>query len=124
MLPHQMDSVLRHGLFRGVDHGRIRSLLEPLSVRCDRPGETVAEPSLPRSALHLMLSGRCQAFDATSAGRRIILDYVQPGGIDGFLALAALRDGDLTPAAAGPARRRGGRTRGKTAPPADLRGRP
>jgi CRP/FNR family transcriptional regulator len=51
----------------------------------------VAEPSHPRSALHLMLSGRCQVSDVTSDGRRIILDYVQPGGMDGFLALAGLR---------------------------------
>ncbi|HKF75033.1 MAG TPA: Crp/Fnr family transcriptional regulator [Candidatus Dormibacteraeota bacterium] len=91
MLPHQADFVLRHGLFRGVDHGRIRSLLEPLIVRCYGPGETVAEPSHPRSALHLILSGRCQVSDVTSDGRRIILDYVQPGGIDGFLTMAGMR---------------------------------
>lgn len=91
MLPDQVDSVLRHGLFQGVDHGRIRPLLEPLSVQSYESGATIAEPGLPRSALHLLLSGRCQVFDVTSNGRRIILDYVRPGEIDGFLALAGLR---------------------------------
>jgi CRP-like cAMP-binding protein len=41
--------------------------------------------------LHLVLSGRLCLFDLTPDGRRLILDYVEPGGLDGYLAVAGLR---------------------------------
>ena len=38
-----------------------------------------------------MLSGRLCLFDLTADGRRLILDYVEAGGFDGFLSVAGLR---------------------------------
>jgi CRP-like cAMP-binding protein len=87
----QLDRVLKHALFQNVATDAMRPLLEPLRLREYEAGETVSEPSLRRSGLFIVLSGRLQVFDVTCGGRRVILDYVGPGGVDGFLAVTGLR---------------------------------
>ncbi|MDQ6901229.1 MAG: Crp/Fnr family transcriptional regulator [Candidatus Dormibacteraeota bacterium] len=85
------DQVLHHPLFEGTEPERLRALLGSLRRRNYAPGETVALPSSRRAALQLVLSGRLCLFDLTPDGRRVILDYVEPGGFDGVLAVAGLR---------------------------------
>jgi CRP/FNR family transcriptional regulator len=86
-----LERVLRHALFQNVETERMRPLLEPLRLREYGAGEIVTEPSLRRAGLSIVLSGRLQVFDVTSGGRRVILDYVEPGGVDGFLAVSGLQ---------------------------------
>jgi CRP-like cAMP-binding protein len=89
--PDQLDRVLDHPLFCRLSRDRLTSHLRPLSVRRCTPGEPVAEPSPRCPALHLVLSGRLQMFDVTGSGHRIILDHVEPGGVDGLLPVAGQR---------------------------------
>lgn len=91
MPPDQLERVLRHALFRNLDHDRLRPHLQPLTVRCYEAGESVAQPGLRRPALHLVLSGRLLIFDVTPGGRRVVVDAVEAGGLDGLLAVAGLR---------------------------------
>lgn len=91
MSPDQLARVIRHPLFRGLDHDRLMPHIESLNIRCYAHGERVADPALRRSALHLVLSGRLLVFDLTPGGRRVVVDYVEAGGLDGLLSVAGLR---------------------------------
>ncbi|HYW25136.1 MAG TPA: Crp/Fnr family transcriptional regulator [Terriglobales bacterium] len=91
MLSDQVDRVLSQAVFRSLACDRLRSCVQPLHVREYAAGETVAEPSRRRPALHLLLSGRLRVFEVSGTGRRIVLDYIEPGGIDGLLTMAGLR---------------------------------
>lgn len=91
MIASQVDRVLGQAIFRSLSRERLRPHVQSLSLREHAAGEIVAEPTLRRSALYLLLSGRLRVFEVTCAGRRIILDYIGPGGIDGLLAVAGLR---------------------------------
>jgi hypothetical protein len=86
-----VDQVLARALFRDLAHDRLRACLQPLTVREFAAGETVAEPSRRRPALHLVLTGRLRVFEVSGSGRRVVLDYVEPGGVDGLLTMAGLR---------------------------------
>lgn len=97
MQPDQVERMLRLAVFRNLAHDRLRAHLEPLAVRSYAAGETVAEPNLRRMALQVVLNGRLRLFEVTPGGRRIILDHVEAGGVDGLLAVAGLR-GHLTEA--------------------------
>ncbi|HEY7198759.1 MAG TPA: Crp/Fnr family transcriptional regulator [Candidatus Dormibacteraeota bacterium] len=91
MHPDQVDGVLDHTVFRNLDRDELRPRIQSLNVRRYSAGEIVAEPTLRRSALHLLLAGRLRVFDVTCAGKRIILDYIEPGSMDGMLSVAGLR---------------------------------
>jgi CRP-like cAMP-binding protein len=91
VLPNQVDRVLGQAVFRNLSHEPLRPCLQQLCIREYAAGETVAEPSVRRAALHILLSGRLRVFEVTRAGRRIIFDLVEPGGVDGMLTLAGLR---------------------------------
>jgi CRP-like cAMP-binding protein len=90
VLPNQVDRVLSQPVFRNLPEGPLRPCLQQLGLREYAAGETVAEPGARRAALHLLLSGRLRVFEVTRAGRRIIFDLVEPGGVDGMLTLAGL----------------------------------
>lgn len=91
MLPEEVDRVLDQAVFRNLSRDGLRPRVQSLTLRRYSAGEIVAEPTLRRSALHLLLSGRLRVFDVTCAGKRIILDYVEPGSMDGMLSVAGLR---------------------------------
>ncbi len=81
---------LGHPVFTGAQPERVMPLLAQVRPECHRTGETVVRPG-ERPALHLLLSGRLRVFKLTPDGRRVILDYVEPGGMDGPLAVAGRR---------------------------------
>jgi CRP/FNR family transcriptional regulator len=91
VFPNQVDRVLGQAVFRNLSHERLRPCLRQLSLREFPAGEIVAEPGVRRAALHILLAGRLRTFEVTRAGRRIIFDHVEPGGVDGMLTLAGLR---------------------------------
>jgi CRP-like cAMP-binding protein len=90
MLGNQVDRVLDHALFRGLSRDRLRPSMRSLDVHAYAARQIVADPTMA-PALHLVLSGRLRAFDVTCAGRRVTLDYIDPGDIDGALAVAGPR---------------------------------
>lgn len=90
MTGEQADRVLGLAVFRNLRRERLRDCLLRLSLREYAAGETVAEPTLRRAALHLLLSGRLRVFEVTPAGKRVIFDHIEPGGVDGMLTVAGL----------------------------------
>jgi CRP-like cAMP-binding protein len=91
MTGEQADRVVGLAVFRSLRHERLRDCMLRLNLREYAAGETVAEPSLRRAALHLVLSGPLCVFEVTPAGKRIIFDHVEPGGVDGMLRVAGVR---------------------------------
>lgn len=83
---------LQHPLFEGVEASRVLPLLSGVRPRDYRVGEIVCHPDLRRPGLLLLLYGRLCLFDLTSEGRRVILGYVEPGGVEGLLTLNGLPD--------------------------------
>jgi CRP/FNR family transcriptional regulator len=59
-------------------------------VRGYRAGQGISTGAR-RAILHLVLEGRISTYDLRPNGRRIILDQVEAGGVDGFLTVAGLR---------------------------------
>lgn len=89
MVSGQLDTVLTHELFADMDQERLRSHLAPLRVRLYGAGDRVAEPGQRRGLL-LVLSGRLRTFHNTWSGKRVIFEYIEPGGVDGILSVAGL----------------------------------
>lgn len=82
-------ALARHPLFDGLEAAALGPLLEEVRVRRCEVGEMVCRPGA-RPALHLLLSGRLCLYELTTDGRRIILDYLEAGGVDGLLEVAGM----------------------------------
>jgi CRP-like cAMP-binding protein len=81
--------LLEHPLFAGLDAAAVGTLLRDVRIRRLRRGDAVDRPGVPPS-LHVVVAGRLCLFELTTDGRRIILDYIGPGGVDGMLGLAGM----------------------------------
>lgn len=78
-----------HPVFEGLAVAPLASALRDVRTRRREAGETVCGPG-GRAALHLVLSGRLCLYEVTTDGRRVILDFLDAGGVDGMLELAGL----------------------------------
>ncbi|MBO0685957.1 MAG: Crp/Fnr family transcriptional regulator, partial [Candidatus Dormibacteraeota bacterium] len=81
-----------HPVFEGTELDRLRPLLADVTSRVFAAGETVSRPETSVPVAHLLLEGRLCLFQLTREGRRVILDYIEPGGVDG-MRLAGPRHG-------------------------------
>lgn len=79
-----------HPVFAGLDPRRLSAPLAGVRPRQYQAGDTVAQPG-GGPALHLLLTGRLCLYELTADGRRIILDYLEAGGVDGMLEVAGMR---------------------------------
>jgi CRP-like cAMP-binding protein len=79
------DGVLAHPIFAGTRLDTLRPLLAGVKARLFEAGETVSRPDMGWPVMQLLLEGRLCLFQLTRDGRRIILDYVEPGGVDGMV---------------------------------------
>lgn len=82
--------LLEHPLFADLDHALLEPLLGAMRPRHFEIGELVSQPGGSWPALHLLLQGRLCLYELTSDGRRVILDFLEAGGVDGLLELAGL----------------------------------
>ncbi|MBO0682083.1 MAG: Crp/Fnr family transcriptional regulator [Candidatus Dormibacteraeota bacterium] len=76
--------MLAHPVFEGTELDRLRPLLADVTSRVFAAGETVSRPETSVPVAQLLLEGRLCLFHLTREGRRVILDYIEPGGIDGM----------------------------------------
>jgi CRP-like cAMP-binding protein len=80
-----VDSVLAHPIFAGTRLEALKPLLADVKTRVFAAGDTVSRPDMAWPVMQLLLEGRLCLFELTHDGRRIILDYVDPGGVDGMV---------------------------------------
>jgi len=79
------DRVLAHPIFAGTQLDRLKPLLTGVKARVFAAGETVSRPDTSWPVMQLLVEGRLCVFELTRDGRRIVLDYVDPGGVDGMV---------------------------------------
>ena len=87
-----------HSLFRGCDAAALDPLLRGLRPTRVRRGSLLVERRRGPADLFLVLQGTLMTFGKTTAGRRVIFEFVGPGELDGILA-ADGRSGHYTEAA-------------------------
>lgn len=88
---------MQHPLFRGARHDRIEPWLDQISLRSFPKGALLHTPGV-EGPLHLVLSGRLRAYRLTSGGRKLVLEIIPPGGVDGLLPVLG-QQGHFTEAA-------------------------
>src|SRR2546430_6619587 len=79
------DGVLAHPIFAGTQHDTLKPLLAGVKARVFAAGESVSRPETSWPVMQLLVEGRLCLFELTRDGRRIILDYIHPGGVDGMV---------------------------------------
>jgi CRP-like cAMP-binding protein len=79
------DRVLAHPIFVGTQLDTLRPLLTGVKVRVFGAGEIVSRPDTSWPVMQLLVEGRLCLFELTRDGRRIILDHVEAGGVDGMV---------------------------------------
>ena len=79
------EGVLAHPVFEGTEIERLKPLLADVAPRVFSGGQTVSRPETSVPVMMLVLEGRLCLFELTRDGRRFILDYVDPGGVDGMI---------------------------------------
>lgn len=93
-----MPEMLQHPLFRGARHDRLQPWFDHVNVRGFTKGVLVHTPGEATRALSLVLSGRLRAYELTPGGRKLVLEIIPPGGVDGLLPMLGQR-GHFTEAA-------------------------
>lgn len=91
-------SVLGHPIFRGADAELALSVLDGVRPRWFPRGALLAAPGTGPRAVFLVLEGQLRSYLLTPDGRRVILELVGPGGLDGLLPTIGLT-GHFTEAA-------------------------
>lgn len=86
-----MDAnLLRHPIFRGAEVDALADVLGTVGTRWIAKSTTLASPGSGQRAVILVLEGQLRSFLLTPDGRRVILELVGPGGIDGLLPTVGL----------------------------------
>lgn len=86
-----LSQVLDHPIFDGVDRESMGPFVAGLPTRAYPAGRTVSRPDASWPVMHLVLKGRLCLFELTPDGRRVILDYVEAGGVDGMMTITGTR---------------------------------
>ncbi|PZR98991.1 MAG: hypothetical protein DLM67_04700 [Candidatus Nephthysia bennettiae] len=86
-----------HPVFEGLDLDRLQHHLESWRATVVEEGDLLSGPGLRHLRLHLLLEGELAAFELTGDGKRLLLEIVEPGGLDGLLLIAGL-EGHFTEA--------------------------
>lgn len=89
--------MLAHPLFEGADPELLAPLLGGISARTVDAGQLVARPDA-QSCL-LLFEGSLLSYVLLPDGRRILLEVVRPGGIEGILNVAVGVEGHFSEAA-------------------------
>jgi CRP-like cAMP-binding protein len=86
-----------HPVFEGLDLDRLQPSLESWRQTVVEEGDLLSGPGLRHERLHLLLEGELAAFELTADGKRVLMEIVEPGGLDGLLLMAGL-EGHFTEA--------------------------
>jgi len=79
------DRVLAHPILAGTRLDAMKPLLADVKSRVFAAGETVSRPDTSWPVMQLLLEGRLCLFELTRDGRRIILDHLDQGDVDGMI---------------------------------------
>lgn len=79
--------LLEHPLFEGTRPELLRRFLSEIQERTAVRGTLVHAPGRAPSPLHLVLTGGLLAYQLTSEGRKLVLDVIEAGNIDGLLPM-------------------------------------
>jgi CRP-like cAMP-binding protein len=82
--------LLEHPVFANVDAELLASHLERLREHEVGKGDLVGAPDLRVPRFHLVLEGELASFQLTADGKRLLMEIVEPGGVDGMLLTAGL----------------------------------
>jgi CRP/FNR family transcriptional regulator, cyclic AMP receptor protein len=85
---HVQPNLWEHPLFEGIDLSSVRPLLHARPRRI-RTGHVLSSPKQRPASFHLLLAGQLQSYELSVDGRRLILEIVEPGGMDGLLQVAS-----------------------------------
>jgi len=83
--------VIKPPIFEGADEDRIRPILSLILPRTIEKGQMLAGPGIGPVRVHLLLEGELQSFELNADGRRLIVEIIEPGGLDGLLLAAGFR---------------------------------
>ena len=83
-------SPAEHPLLQGADRAGVEAILASIKPRRMRRGEVLATP-MSEPALNLVLGGVVHSCVCAPDGRRVLLDLIGPGGMDGYLSLSGRR---------------------------------
>lgn len=86
-----LSQVLDHPIFKGVDQDSLGPFVAGLRTRTYATGRTVSRPDASWPVMHLVLKGRLCLFELTPDGRRVILGFIEAGGVDGMMTITGMR---------------------------------
>jgi CRP/FNR family cyclic AMP-dependent transcriptional regulator len=82
--------LLEHPVFKNVDTASFAGNLSSLKEKMVPKDDLVSGPGLGQRQLNLLLEGELAAYQLTADGRRLLLEIIEPGGVDGLLLMAGL----------------------------------
>ena len=78
---------LEHQLFAAVREEQIEPVLREVPPRRVQAGKLLSWPEATPAHVHLVLSGRLQAYLLNSTGHQLLLEIIAPGGMDGVMSV-------------------------------------
>lgn len=79
-----------HPLFEGVDPHRVAGRLKGRAPVVLAKGRLLSGPAQRPFHLHLLLEGELASFELTADGKQLLMEIIEPGGIDGLLWVVGL----------------------------------
>ena len=82
--------LLDHPVFDDVDADMLEGNLKGLKERVVAKDDLVSGPGIGEERFNLLLEGELAAYQLTTDGRRLLMEIIEPGGVDGLLLMAGL----------------------------------
>ncbi|MGI8609136.1 MAG: Crp/Fnr family transcriptional regulator [Candidatus Dormibacteria bacterium] len=86
--PSSWRGALEHPLFTAVRADQVEPILREMPPRRAKAGKLLSWPGAAPAHLHLVLSGRLQSYLLNSNGHQLLLEIIEPGGMDGLMAVS------------------------------------
>ncbi len=80
----------QHPAFDGLDPKNLRLDLVLIKTSTVQTGELLSGPGLRPVRLHFVLEGELACFQLTADGKRLLMEILEPGALDGLLMVAGL----------------------------------
>jgi CRP/FNR family transcriptional regulator len=89
--PDQLvERIIEAPAFAGIPAEKLLPLPVGVRLQTHQRGELVSQPGVVPAALRILIAGRVCLYEVTPEGRRLVLEYMEPGDADGMLELAGL----------------------------------
>lgn len=84
------ERIVRAPVFADIPPEKLLPLPPGVRLRSHDRGALVSQPGVMPAALRILLKGRVCLYEMTAEGRRLVLEYMEPGDAYGMLDLAGL----------------------------------